>query len=108
MDQAVLVAQQWANRTYVGRAGYVACPESGVTGWPTMTSLTRALQIELKVGVDGSFGPGTASAMAAFGVVTASTQNKNVLTIIQCAMYAKGVRRRRSGWRLGSTHGGWP
>lgn len=90
MDLAVKLAQEWVNATYAGRSNYVACPESGITGWPTMRSLTRALQIEIGAGVDGQFGPGTATKMTQFGVVSASTPNVNIRTIIQCALYCKG------------------
>lgn len=60
MDSAVLSVQVWANSEYKDRAGYVAAPENGKTGWSTVYSLTRALQIELGISSPAdAFGPTT-------------------------------------------------
>lgn len=91
MDLMVLAAQQWVNSEYAGRSGYAFCPETGITGWSVMFSLTRALQIELGDSApDGVFGSGTATRMNSFGPVKASTSNTNMRKIVQAALYCKG------------------
>lgn len=91
MDPMVLAAQQWVNSQYSGRNGYVLCPETGITGWSVMFSLTRALQIELGDSApDGVFGAGTTTLMNTFGPVRASTSNANMRKIVQAALYCKG------------------
>jgi len=59
MDIKVLEAQQWYNATYRGTTGFVEIAEDGITGVGTCKALVRALQYELGLGVDGSFGAGT-------------------------------------------------
>lgn len=57
MDVKVLQAQKWVNSTYAAVSGYQKCPETGMTGWSTMYSLTRALQHELGIAtLSDSFG----------------------------------------------------
>ncbi|GAB1823972.1 glycoside hydrolase domain-containing protein [Herbidospora sp. RD11066] len=88
MDAKVLAAQQWVNATYDGMTGYRMCAEDGVTGWGTMNSLTRALQIELKLPhPDGDFGPMTLRALT--GVVVGSAQS-NIVQILQHGLFCKG------------------
>lgn len=91
MDPMVLAAQKWVNAEYAGRSGYVSCPETGITGWSVMFSLTRALQIELgDPAPDGVFGSGTITRMNAFGPIKGQTSNENLRTIVQSALYCKG------------------
>jgi hypothetical protein len=59
-DPQVEFSQQYLNATYGGRPGYVAVPENGQTGWPTVFGITRALQIELGISApSNNFGDGT-------------------------------------------------
>ncbi|MEU3773137.1 glycoside hydrolase domain-containing protein [Streptomyces sp. NPDC032472] len=91
MDKKVLEAQQWVNKTYAGKAGYNPCPENGQTGWPTMLSLTRALQIELGIATPSdSFGPTTEAKLAALGDIGAGFSNKNIVNILGHALFCKG------------------
>lgn len=93
VDVWVLNAQQWVNQTYRGRPGYVAAPEDGRTGWPTMFALTRALQLELGLSGDqlsDSFGPTTLSLLTSkFGNIGPGALGL-VVTILQCGLYCKG------------------
>lgn len=92
VDQWVLASQKWVNSTYEGISGYVSAPETGVTGWGTIFALTRALQIELTI-TDRSdnFGAGTYSTLnSKYPSVTDGTPNKNIIAIIQCALWCKG------------------
>lgn len=93
VDQWVLEAQRWVNRTYGGHAGFVAAPETGRTGWSTMFALTRALQIEL--GLSGSqlsdtFGPTTLSLVTSRYGDIGQGDPANVVRIVQCGLYCKG------------------
>ncbi|MFF2192313.1 glycoside hydrolase domain-containing protein [Streptomyces sp. NPDC058157] len=91
MDKKVLEAQQWVNKTYAGKAGYNPCPENGQTGWSTMLSLTRALQIELGIATPSdSFGPTTEAKLAALGPVKDGFANRNIIQIVQHALFCKG------------------
>ncbi|MBN9633119.1 MAG: DUF1906 domain-containing protein [Actinobacteria bacterium] len=93
MDLLVLQSQRWLNATYKGRAGYAVISEDGATGWQTMYALTRALQIELGIATPSdNFGPTTMSTLTSkFGTIGVGfTKNKNVVTIIQCALWCKG------------------
>ncbi|MFN8075285.1 MAG: hypothetical protein U0Q15_07695 [Kineosporiaceae bacterium] len=91
MDEMVLKGQRWVNATYRGRTGYLPCQESGRTGWSTMFSLTRALQIELGLPEPSdSFGDATMKALTAFGNVSYKTANRNIKTIAEAALYCKG------------------
>ena len=92
MDPRVLEAQEWVNGTYGGRPGYVDAPESGLTGWSTMFSLTRALQIELGIATPSdTFGPATLAAVNAISPIgTGSATASNVVKIVQCALWCKG------------------
>lgn len=88
MDLMVLAAQRWVNETYKGKKGYEVVEETGKTGWPTMRSLIRALQIEEGIGEpNGSFGPTTTKLCP---TVSASTKNQNLIKIVQSALYCKG------------------
>ena len=84
----VLKAQQWVNATYGSVAGYVPCDENGKTGWPTMYSLTMALQHECGItALSQNFGPAT---LAAYGAVYQDSTNANIQMIVCCGLYCKG------------------
>lgn len=87
MDIKVLEAQQWYNTTYRGTTGFIEIAEDGITGAGTCKALVRALQYELKLNVDGSFGAGTLSKCPTIGMDTAS---ENLVKIVQCGFYCKG------------------
>lgn len=93
VDQWVLNAQQWVNRTYGGRPGFQPAPENGRTGWATMFALTRALQLEL--GLSGSqlsdnFGPTTLSLLTNNIGNVGPGAPRNIILIVQCGLYCKG------------------
>jgi len=96
MDQMVLQVQQWVNAVYGGRSGFVPAPETGNTGWSTMYSLTRALQLELGLtSTADNFGPGTEAAYKTWGEmelgkVPTNQKGQNIVKILQGAMYCKG------------------
>ncbi|MDS0527255.1 DUF1906 domain-containing protein [Clostridium sp. SHJSY1] len=88
MDQAVLKTQQWLNKNYLGKNGYIQVSEDGATGWGTMKGLISALQIELGISSpNGNFGPATATA---FKGLSASSTQTNQIYILQGALYCKG------------------
>lgn len=96
MDEMVLKVQEWVNTTYRGRYGFDLAPTNGQTGWSTMYSLTRALQIELGISQPvNNFGDGTASAYKQWGEmslgnVPTDEKGRNIVKILQGAMYCKG------------------
>ena len=55
-------AQKWLNEQFDGSAGWVHIDEDGVAGYNTMVGFVRALQILLRIDVDGGFGNGTKQA----------------------------------------------
>ncbi|GAA3182928.1 MULTISPECIES: glycoside hydrolase domain-containing protein [Streptomyces] len=90
-DDKVLAAQKWVNSTYGSVTGYSRCPENGNTGWSTMYSLIMGLQHELGISpVVASFGPGTLAKLETHGPIDAAEQNKNIVRIIQHALFCKG------------------
>ena len=86
MDLKVLQAQRWYNDTYAGTSGYVEIAEDGITGTGTCKAFVRALQYELGLDVDGSFGKGTLSSCPTIG----SGSDPSLIKIIQCGFYCKG------------------
>ncbi|MEU6715027.1 glycoside hydrolase domain-containing protein [Nonomuraea sp. NPDC046802] len=91
MDAKVLEAQKWVNATYGQVAGYKKCAEDGITGWGTMFSLTRALQIELGItSISDNFGPTTLAKLGALGDIGPTTANKKIVTILQHGLFCKG------------------
>ncbi|QPQ36786.1 glycoside hydrolase domain-containing protein [Lysinibacillus sp. JNUCC-52] len=97
MDEMVLRVQRWVNQEYSHLPGFnERVPENGKPGWPTMYGLTRALQLELGItNTANSFGPTTASEYNRFGIlelgkVPDTGQAKNIVMILQGAMYCKG------------------
>ncbi|PAD65816.1 hypothetical protein CHH79_02230 [Bacillus siamensis] len=92
MDEMVLLTQEWLNETYKGKSGYNSIEENGKTGWKTMYALTRALQLELGITqTSDSFGPTTLRKLEEVGPISpASNSKKNIVKIIQGALYCKG------------------
>ena len=97
MDVMVLRTQQWLNRTYSGRTGYVEVNETGNTGYSTIYALTRALQIELGITATSSnFGPTTTAKFNQRfpnGVSQQADNDEtedNIYGIIQGALWCKG------------------
>ncbi|MEV4345213.1 glycoside hydrolase domain-containing protein [Actinoplanes sp. NPDC049596] len=91
MDQMVLRAQRWVNATYGSVAGYNRCAEDGNTGWQTIFSLTRALQVELGItALSDNFGPATFARLSAYGPVGVSSSNMNMRKLAEAALYCKG------------------
>ena len=91
MDVMVLETQKWLNDTYAGQTGFVPFTQEeldGVTGAGTFRRLVQALQIELNVSVDGSFGNDTLNAMPAS--ISTSSQESNMSYIIQGSLWCKG------------------
>ncbi|MFY1632760.1 glycoside hydrolase domain-containing protein [Solwaraspora sp. WMMB335] len=90
-DSHVLVAQQWVNATYHGVPGYLSCPEDGLTGWPTVLSLTQALQYEHGISPTvQNFGPGTFNAVQTRNRLPAEETNTNLVRIYNAALWCKG------------------
>lgn len=96
MDPMVLQVQEYLNSTYGNRAGYTSAPENGKTGWSTMYSLTRALQLELGItSTSDSFGPFTAAEYKRWGEmvlgrVPTDTKGQRIVRILQGACWCKG------------------
>ena len=55
-------AQKWLNDNFGSSVGWVEIDEDGVAGYNTMVAFVRALQILLRIDVDGGFGNGTKQA----------------------------------------------
>ncbi|MEE0960351.1 MAG: DUF1906 domain-containing protein, partial [Lachnospiraceae bacterium] len=91
VDQKVLEAQKWLNRTYSGKYCYKTIPEDGHTGNKVVTALTQALQIELGFGNSstGNFGNGTMSRCPTISMSNPGN-NKNIIIILQHALFCKG------------------
>ncbi|MGK5627148.1 glycoside hydrolase domain-containing protein [Streptomyces sp. URMC 123] len=91
MDERVLQAQKWVNSTYKDVSGFVAAPENGKTGWPTMYAFTRALQHELGItSLSNSFGPTTMAKLESYGDIGPDEPKRNIVKIIQAAFWCKG------------------
>lgn len=93
-DPWVLAAQQWANANFQNVSGYLPAPENGLTGWPTMYSLTRGLQHLLGItALSDTFGPVTLAALTTVGNIGPSMTHANKLAfwnLVVAAMYCKG------------------
>ena len=100
MDEMVLKTQEWLNKHYKGKHGYIEIDltdESikGRTGWTTIYALTRAFQIELGIPEPASnFGDGTTKKFKEVypaGIQPAGEDaTSNVYGIIQGALWCKG------------------
>lgn len=90
-DPWVTKVQNWLNTTYSGVLGFRPVAVTGRTGWSTMYALTRALQHELGITeLSDSFGPGTLGRLSNLGPIGPTTSQKNIVRLIQGAMYCKG------------------
>ncbi|MFF9900645.1 glycoside hydrolase domain-containing protein [Streptomyces longispororuber] len=92
-DEMVRQAQTFVNTAYEGKLGIDRVPVNGVTGWPTMFALTRALQYELGITpLSNNFGPGTLSTLTSKypSLNDGTVPNANFARIIQAALYCKG------------------
>ncbi|KAJ3272069.1 hypothetical protein HK104_004555 [Borealophlyctis nickersoniae] len=108
VDEWVLNAQKWVNQQYGSVPGYVKSPENGKTGWPTMYSLTRALQYEVGIAasdMSDTFGPTTLSLVTSKLGNIGPNSPKNVILIVQSGLYCKGYSGDSlSGVYTGETH----
>jgi peptidoglycan hydrolase-like protein with peptidoglycan-binding domain len=99
-DQMVLLTQQWLNGVYKDNINYSVIIDDGVTGWATITALTKALQIELGISTpNGNFGPATSAAFGSLSINSQPQDNwsnadiislQNKIFILQGALYCKG------------------
>lgn len=90
-DPWVARSQHWVNTTYGNVTGFVPAPETGQPNWKTMYALTRALQYELSISpLTDSFGPQTLSQLNTLGEIGPTTSNRNIIAIVQCALWCKG------------------
>lgn len=92
-DEKVRQVQQWLNSNYA-----LGIDEDGYTGNITVTALIKALQTELGLSSDGSFGPGTISKFNetfpnGLNVETnpTSQNTKNIIYILRGGMYCRGI-----------------
>lgn len=92
-DEMVLSAQRFINSTYGDVPGITRVEETGVTDWPTLYALTRALQHELGItALSDNFGPTTLAALASKwpSIDASSTVPADVVRILQSALHCKG------------------
>jgi len=90
MDQMVLQAQEWLNKTYIGKSGYTKIAEDGMTGQGTVTALIIALQIEIGISSpNGTFGPATKTACPTLSL-NLSAAASNIVKILQHGLFCKG------------------
>ncbi|MFH8257041.1 glycoside hydrolase domain-containing protein [Streptomyces roseolus] len=94
-DAMVQRAQRFINATYNNGAtlGISKLEENGMTGWPVMYALTRALQYEMGItSLSNAFGPTTLSTLQSkHPKLDASTMpSANFCRILQSALYCKG------------------
>lgn len=88
MDVKVREVQNWLNETYLGKSWYTKLEPDGITGAGTCRALCKALQYEIGLtGIDGVIGAGTLSKCP---TIDATTNNVNLVKIIQCGFYCKG------------------
>lgn len=85
-------AQRFVNSIYGEAKIGMKVEENGVTGWPLMYALTRALQYELGITeLSNNFGPTTLSRLQTkWPSIGFRDTPANVTMIIQSALYAKG------------------
>jgi peptidoglycan hydrolase-like protein with peptidoglycan-binding domain len=93
VDEMVQKTQVWLNQNYRYLDGWVEVPQHGMTGWPTIRGLIRALQLDLGITPpDGIYGPSTESKLPTLNM---DLNNEDPLTkrfvhILQGAMWCKG------------------
>ncbi|SDM29622.1 Peptidoglycan-binding (PGRP) domain of peptidoglycan hydrolases-containing protein [Paenibacillus sp. OK060] len=93
MDARVLQTQVWLNNTYGDRLGFTRVTADGLTGWSTIYSLIRALQLELGIpGAETSdtFGPKTESLFQPISKQSTGAPTNNLNFILQGALFCKG------------------
>ncbi len=97
-DEKVVETQEWMNSTYSNNPSWIKIEVDGETGIKTVTGLIRALQIELGLDVDGSFGPGTKNAFdnlfpnGLSKETTPDTQQiKNITCIVNGGLWCRGI-----------------
>lgn len=88
MDEMVLEVQVWLNKTY-----NVGVVEDGNTGQATFKGLIKALQTELGIAADGTFGNGTLNACP--NSIREGESNHNLVYILQDGFWCKGYN---PGW----------
>lgn len=99
MDQMVLKVQQWLNKTYNGKDGYIPIKEDGTTGWATTNALLVALQIEEGVPAwaiedeirNKSFGFRGMTVAKCPTVGLGYENPTNIVYILQGAFWCKGI-----------------
>lgn len=99
-DAMVKATQQWLNHTYGNKHGYEHVKEDGVTGWPTVHALLRALQIELGIAEPSdNFGDGTTAKYKASPITAPSDAKRtsNKYAILQGALWCKGYDPKHYG-----------
>ncbi|MER5645082.1 glycoside hydrolase domain-containing protein [Streptosporangium sp. NPDC002524] len=97
MDMNVFGAQKWVNDRYDELApGYLKCLTTGRTGWPTVLSLTQALQYELGIRPTvQNFGPGTMQAVQNHPLRPDTETNPDIISIYNWALWCKGYAAGR-------------
>lgn len=91
-DEAVRAVQKWLNKTYGSVPGFVAAPENGQTGWPTIYSLRMGLQHEIGISAIGEgFGETTKNALAPVVGSLKPGYKGNIAQLIQGAFWCKGI-----------------
>ncbi len=91
-DEAVRAVQKWLNKTYGSVPGFVAAPENGQTGWPTIYSLRMGLQHEAGISAIGEgFGDTTKNALAPIVGKLKAGYKGNIAQLIQGAFWCKGI-----------------
>lgn len=92
-DQKVLETQQWLNETYT-----LGLTEDGQTGYNTVRGLIKALQTELEITADGSFGVGTKNSFNSMfpnGISKDTEANsqkiRNIIRIINGGYWCRGI-----------------
>lgn len=90
-DDMVYLTQKWLNQEYGNVNGYKAVKETGKTGWPTIYSLTRALQYELGLtSFADNFGPQSQAAYKNNILKRQDGVTNNMYAILQGALWCKG------------------
>lgn len=91
-DVMVKRVQEWLNTTYGNNNDFIPVDEDGITGRSTVKALIRAIQIELDVTVDGALGEETLAILPTLSrnTDTSDLTYKNLVYILQGAMYCKG------------------
>lgn len=97
-DERVRDVQNWLNNTYGSNANWVQVDADGQTGFYTVKALVRALQIELGIEVDGTFGNGTKNGFNTrfpngLSKNTDATEQstKNIIAIVNGGFWCRGI-----------------